>query len=253
MVRRWMLAVLVATAVVVAGCTSAPGGSPAPATTPTPAPATAGQSSPSPTPTATSTSPSAPLETTTTTTPVTPSATATVDYAALSPTQQRAFDRALDGTVQFVDAAALESPYVGDEYVDRDAADPFRTHDYVRKNDTHYRVSYEESGGHGLATYEIRATEREPPDDASVVSLADLSTAVRNPVEWAIENGSHGVPAGKWSSLPREFDRFEYVRAPNGTYRITVVYGDRFADTLRVERVEVETLTATERSRDARN
>ncbi|WP_372910921.1 hypothetical protein [Salinigranum sp.] len=252
MARRPFLALLVVTSVVAAGCSGAPGGS-SPAPTTPPAPTTAGQPSPSPTPTATSTSSPTSPETTTTARSGAPTANDTVDYTALSSTQKRAFDRALDGTVQFVDDSALESPYVGDEYVDRDAADPFRTHDYVRKNDTYYRVSYEESGGYGLATYGIRATEGEPPDDASVVALKDLSTEVRNPVEWAIENGSYGVPAGKWSSLPQEFDRFEYVRAPNGTYRITVVYGDLFADTLHVERVEVETLTATEHSRDARN
>jgi hypothetical protein len=248
-VRRPPTALLLVLVVAVAGCTGGPVGTqPAPAT----ATATPEQpSTPTDTPTPTATPPPTPPATTTPATPGPPTAKNTVDYAELSPTQKRAFDRAVDGEAQFVDDSALESPYVGDEYFARDAADPFESYDYVRKNGTHYRVSYEESVGDGLATYGIRATERRPPDDANVVALENLSTEVREPVRWAVENGSHGVPAGKWSSLPQAFDRFEYVRVSGDTYRISVVYGDLIADALHVERVESGTTPASER--DTRN
>ncbi|AUV83167.1 hypothetical protein C2R22_17180 [Salinigranum rubrum] len=249
MARRPLLALLLV--FVVAGCLGAPSGTQPAPTTATGTPEQPSTPTATPTSTTTATPPPTPPATTTPTTPGSPTANNTVDYAALSATQQRAFDRAVDGGVQFVDDSALDSPYVGDDYFARDAADPFQSYDYVRKNGTHYRVSYEESGGQGLATYGIRATERGPPDDASVVVLDNLSTEVREPVRWAIENGSYGVPAGKWYSLPQVFDRFEYVRVSDDTYRISVVYGDLIADALHVARTEGTTTPASDR--DTRN
>lgn len=228
MVPRLVVALLLVTA----GCTAADGGSPAtPSATPTSTPTVDRPATSSPASTST------PPTTVTDTPPTSPTESNTVAYGSLSPTQQRAFDRAVAGRAQFVDADALDSPYVGDGYYARDVATPFWTHEYVRKDGTHYRLSYRESGGEVLAAYGIEATREEPPADADVVALENVSPRARDPVRWAAENGSYYAPAGKWPSLPQGFDRFDYVRVSGDTYRISVTYGDFFAAELRVERV----------------
>jgi hypothetical protein len=246
MARRPLLALLV----VLAGCAGGPGGA---------------QHSPStraPTATETATATAAVTPTpggSTTPTATTPAATTTatgrttVDYTALSASQQRAFDRALEGTPQFLDQSTLESPYVGEEYFPRRAAEPFEEHGYIRRNGTLYRLSFERGGGDWFATYGIEAMREQPPADARVVALENLSTRVREPVRQAVDNGSSGAPAGQWDSLPNGFDRFEYVRASGTTYRITVVSGDLWADTLHAERVENGSVSTTQSGRDARN
>lgn len=232
MVPRLLVALLLVTA----GCTAVDEGaqSPSSPTVPVDQPPTSTHSP-------TSTQPT-PTHSVTTSPPIVtsppPSEANTVAYEALSATQQRAFDRALEGQVQFVDESALDSPYVGDEYYATDVADPFRAYAYVRKNGSLYRLSYREGGGEALASYGIEATREEPSADESVVALENLSTKVREPVRWAVENGSYGVPAGKWYSLPQEFDRFDYVRYEGETYRISIMYGDLFADRLHVEPAE---------------
>lgn len=209
---------LVGFLLVTAGCTAADVSGDAPRTT-----------------TATTTE-TAPIETATTPTETETNESNTVAYDDLSATQRRAFDRAVAGQAQFVDESVLDSPYVDGDYFTRETAAPFRTHAYVRKNGTDYGLSYRESGGDAFATYGIRATGASAPDDATVVALANVSAEVRDEVRWAVENGSYTAPAGKWSSLPTGFDEFDYVRHEGETYRISVVYGDRFAAVLHVER-----------------
>lgn len=234
MVRRLLLALLV----LFAGCTAGNSVVQPTPTSDTASPAETPTPPPTPTPTDVHTARSGTTTSRVVSADSPPTDRNTVDYTNLSATQRRAFDREVEGDVQFVDRSALDSPYVGAEYFARQTAEPFRHYEYVRKNGTRHRLTYREGGGDVLATYGIRTTERQPPADASVVAVENLSTPVRKPIRWAVENGSYGVPAGKWDSLPPEFDRFEYVRFSGRTYRVTVVHGDWFADSLVAERVE---------------
>jgi hypothetical protein len=160
----------------------------------------------------------------------------TVDYTALSPTEQRAFDTAVTDEAGFGPERVRESSYVESTYYPTDAADVFQNHEYVHKNGSHYRLSWDTSPL--LPSYRIRTTEREPPENATVIALSELPASVREPVRSAAENGSYDVPVGKWSARPDAIDGVDYVRAENSHYRLTVDHGDYWADVLHAAEVK---------------
>lgn len=157
----------------------------------------------------------------------------TVEYGDLTATQQAAFDAALGGEARFVP----NTSYVDGEFHFEDA-DPFRSHRYVRKNGTYYEI--DRSSGELYASYGIDATVGTPgPDEnATVVDVGNLSADVRDEVRWAIENGTHSVPAGKWQSLPVELQDTRYVRYEDEVYRLGYAVGDSWALVLTVERAD---------------
>ncbi|WP_436932188.1 hypothetical protein [Halosimplex halobium] len=241
MERTRLLAVLIAL-VAAGGCLAAPG----PGEGATPTDSVDPTDTPAETPTATLAD-SSPGETpdspasTETPTPAPPSASATpseptdgntVDYAALAPASQAAFDDALDGEVSFVP----DSPYVEGNHT-IEAAGPFRGHAFVRKDDRLYRVDTA-TDGRLYASYGIYADPASPDENATVTAYGNLSASVRDEVRWAVENGSYGVPMGKWDSLPGELQETSRVRYDGETYRLSYAVGDYWAETLRVERVE---------------
>lgn len=160
----------------------------------------------------------------------------TVSYAALSAVERRAFDAARRGEVGFASAAIRESPYVNRTFFPTASEDVFRNHEYVRKNGSHYRLSWE--GGALLASYGIEAVEQRPPENATVAALENLSARVSEPVRTAIENGSHATPFGKWDALPEQLDGVDYVRDGETYYRVSIIVGDAWPEQLRAERVE---------------
>lgn len=225
MERTRLVAALVALTAV-GGCLAAPGpgdgarptdSSPTerPGSTPSTGTPTATPPSGSPTPTAT------------------PADGNTVDYSKLPADSQAAFDDALDGEISFVP----DSPYVeGDHTVE--AAGPFRDHAFVRKDGQLYRVDTAMDGPL-YASYSIYADPESPGENASVTAYATLSAAVRDEVRWAVENGSHDIPAGKWDSLPVELGHTAYVRYDGETYRMSYAVGDYWAERMTVERVDL--------------
>lgn len=152
-----------------------------------------------------------------------------VDYADLPSESRAAFDDALDGTVSFVP----DSQYVdGDHTVD--AAKPFYDHEYVRKNGTQYPIDVS-MDGKLYASYGIDSEPVDGDEVGSAVDVSNLSGEVRDEVRWAVENGSHSVPAGKWDSLPAELSDTEYVRYEGETYKLSYMVGDYWAIRLTVE------------------
>ncbi|WP_436912170.1 hypothetical protein [Halosimplex marinum] len=241
MERIRLIAALLAL-VAVGGCLAAPGpgdgGTATDSADPTDAPAG------SPTATPTDSSPTGttdPAASTDTPTPAPPSASPTpseptdantVDYSALPPASQAAFDDALDGEISFVP----DSPYVeGNHTVE--AAGPFRGHAFVRKGDHLYRIDTA-MDGRLYASYSIYADRASPDENATVTAYGNLSTEVRDEVRWAVENGSHDVPMGKWDSLPEELQETSHVRYDGEAYRLSYAVGDYWAETLTVERVD---------------
>lgn len=201
------LALPLALVVLLAGC-SMPTGGPADTATPTPTPA--------PTPS----------------TPTDATAENTVAYGNLSAEARAAFDAAQEGTARF----APDSPYVEDAAFGPYTAEVFDMYEYVTRNGTYYAVSLE-TGGY-VASYHIRAATATVSENASVVALANVSTEVRDEVRWAIENGSHSVPPGKWYSRPPALDAFEFVRYEGETYHLSILHGDHPTFELTVTPVE---------------
>ncbi|QLH83112.1 hypothetical protein [Halosimplex pelagicum] len=243
MERTRLIVALVALAAL-GGCLAAPGpgdgATPTDSMDPSDTPATA---TPTDTPTdepATGTPDSTPATDTPTAAPPsgspTPTATPadgnTVDYSELSPASQAAFDDALDGEISFVP----DSPYVEGTHT-VEAAGPFRDHAFVRKDGQRYRIDIA-MDGRLYASYAIYADRASPGENATVTAHANLSAEVRDEVRWAVENGSYGVPMGKWDSLPTELGDTTYVRYDGETYRMSYAVGDYWAETMTVEPVE---------------
>ncbi len=160
----------------------------------------------------------------------------TVNYTALSDTEQQAFDAAQQRGTGFAPDSVRESPYVNQTYFPTDAKEVFQNHEYVQKNGSYYQLSWD--AGPTLATYEIQVTEQQPSENASVVALENISLEVREPVQKAIENGSYDTPFGKWDSLPESLSNTDFVRANGTYYKLDVIAGDFWADEMRVEPVE---------------
>lgn len=156
--------------------------------------------------------------------PADPSPSNTVNYTALSPAEQRAFNVAQGGEIGFAPAAVRESPYVNQSYVPPEFKAVFENHKYVLKNGSYYQLSWEI--GPIIAAYDIQATEQTPPAKASIVPRDELSHQVREPIRRAIENGTHETPFGKWDSLPESLDGIDYVRDGETYYKIDILVGD---------------------------
>lgn len=213
--RRELIVVLL---VLLAGCSGLNGGAP------------------STQPTETTTAVPTTTSSTSNATPTGATPSNTVNYTALSDTEQQAFDAAQQRSTGFAPPSVQESPAVNRTYFPLDAQDVFQNHEYVQKNGSYYQISWD--GHTSLATYEIRVTEQQPSENASVVALENLSSEVREPVQKAIENGSYDTPFGKWYSLPESLHDSEFVRA-NGTYYKTgFIVGDFWNTEMRAEPVE---------------
>ena len=187
----------------------------------------AGCSAPAGGPTDTAT----PDPTATPTTPPDATAANTVAYGDLSSEARAAFDAALDGGARF----APDSPYVEGEAFDVNAADVFGDNAYVVREGTYYAVSLEPDGY--VASYHVRADSATVGGNASVVALENVSAEVRDEIRSAVENGSHSVPPGKWSSLPPALEDHEFVRHGGTTYHLSVLHGDYPTYELAVRRV----------------
>lgn len=161
-----------------------------------------------------------PESTPTATTPTNATAENTVAYGNLSSEAQAAFDAAQVGTATF----APDSPYIEGESFGTYTAEVFDMYEYVTRNGTYYAVSLQVDGY--VASYHIRANNATVSENASVVALENVSTSVRAEVSSAIENGSHSVPPGKWSSQPPALEDAEFVRHEGETYHLTIVHGD---------------------------
>ena len=187
-----------------------------------------------PTDTATSgptATPTTPDPTGTPTTPPDATAADTVAYGDLSVEARSAFDAARSGSARF----APDSPYVEGDAYDVAAADVFGENAYVVRDGSYYSVSLEPDGY--VASYHIQATSATVSRDAPVVALGNLSADVRDEVRWAVENGSHSVPPGKWSSLPPSIEDNQFVRYGNETYHLSAIHGDHPTFELTVRRV----------------
>ena len=219
MVHRLLVALLV----VLAGCAAAPGGEmPDQRSETTTSLPTTGEPVSSPLTTSTTSSSDVPAGA---------NEANTVAYAELSHVQRRAFDAAtIDGARFFA-----ETRYVEGDYFDPSVAEPFETHEYVRKDGTYYQLSYQ--SGPLYASYGIQATEGQPTRNDTVVAYGNLSSLTRDPVRWAIENGSYTVPLGKWSTTPEDLSRADYVRYSGNHYRIGVVVGDWWVQVWTAEEV----------------
>lgn len=155
-----------------------------------------------------------------------------IDYAELPAESQAAFDDALDGTVSFVP----DSPYVDGEHT-VDAANSFNDYDFVRKNGTRYSIDLS-MDGELYATYGIDSEPVDTAPNETAIRVSNLSADVRDEVRWAVENGSHTIPAGKWDSLPAELGDIEYVRYEGETYSLSYMVGDYWALRLTVKGAE---------------
>lgn len=215
---------LLLTLAVLGGCLAAPG--PAGETTTAPGDATR---TPTQTPTDRGTVPLRETPLPGSPTPDESTGDSVVEYAELPAESRAAFDDALDETVSF----APDSPYVDGEHT-VDAASPFHDYEYVRKNGTRYPIDLS-MDGELYASYGIDSEPVDADPNETVVTVSNLSTEVRDEVRWAVENGSHGVPAGKWDSLPRALGDLEYVRYEGETYRLSYLVGDYWALRLTVE------------------
>jgi len=210
---------------VLGGCIGPAGQATPSATTDAPADDSTGTASPTETPTQTPTE---------TPTPSEPTDGNTVGYEDLNAAQQAAVDDARTSEVEFVP----DSPYVNDsEGYSYELIDPFRDHEYVAVDGTHYDI---ELAGTGTlyASYGIRATEATPDQNATVVAVDDLPDRVRDEVRSAVENGNYHAPMGKWDSLPQSLQDTRYVSHENQTYRLSYVVSDFWAFELRLDRVE---------------
>ncbi|ELZ23205.1 hypothetical protein C475_16189, partial [Halosimplex carlsbadense 2-9-1] len=156
----------------------------------------------------------------------------TVDYSELPPASQAAFDDALDGRISFVP----DSPYVEGTHT-AEAANPFGDPDFVRKDGRLYRIETA-MDGQLYASYSIYADRLDSAGNVSATAYGDLSSEVRDEVRWAVENGSHDVPMGKWHSLPTELGNASHVRYDGETYEMSYAVGDYWAVTMTVEPVE---------------
>jgi hypothetical protein len=136
-----------------------------------------------------------------------------------------------------VSYSVLSSQYVGDSYVSRDSVEIFDSFNYVVKNEERYSVSYQSNAGIAFSAYQIETQEREPPQNATVVTYRNLSSSAKPHITEAIENGSSSVPYGKWNSLPRNLSNADYVDYSGSYYKIEITYADELAGVLRVERV----------------
>lgn len=165
------------------------------------------------------------------TTPTDATAANTVAYDDLSAEARSAFAAAADGTARFVP----DSPYVEGDAYDADAADVFADHAYVVRDGTYYAVSLEPDGY--VASYHIQTEPATVGQNDSAVAVEDLSPDVRDEVRSAVENGSHAVPPGKWSSQPPALEDHEYVRYEGETYRLMAIHGDHPTYELTVRRV----------------
>jgi len=232
MERTRLLAALVALAAL-GGCLAAPGPTgdgATPTDTPTDTPAITSTGTPEST-FSTDTPTPAPPSASPTPSP-TPTDGNTVDYSALPPASQAAFDDALDGEISFVP----DSPYVeGNHTVE--AARPFRDSAFVRTDGGLYRIETA-ADGRLYASYSIYADRLDAEENVSVTPYATLSTRVRDEVRWAIENGSHDVPTGKWDSLPEELGEASVVRYDGELYEMSYAVGDYWPETMTVEPVE---------------
>lgn len=162
--------------------------------------------------------------------------TNTLEYAELSATQKRAFDASVDGGARSLDESVRESPYVEGVYFDPGVFEAFESPEYVRKNETYYRISTRH--GNTIASYHIEATEEEPAENATVVAFENLSTRTGEPVRWAIENESYQVPPGKWRTLPRNLSRADYVRYDGRHFALGYTVGDAWPLVLTAEEVD---------------
>ena len=195
-------AIPVALLLLLAGCGASVGG-------PT------GTTTPGPTPTPTTPGPIA-----SPTTPPDATAANTVAYGGLPAEARSAFDAARNGSARF----APDSPYVDGDAYDVSAADAFSDHSYVRRDGTLFAVSLEPDGY--VASYQIRAASATTSQNAPVIPLANISDGVRDEVRSAVENGSHSVPPGKWSTKPAALEDAEFVRYEGETYHLSVLHGD---------------------------
>jgi hypothetical protein len=161
--------------------------------------------------------------------------TNTIDYTELTAAEKEAFNAAREGDVGYAPKSIRKSPYIDQTYYPVKTGDIFQNNKYVRKDDSYFRVSW----GHGptIATYGIRTTEQQPPENATVVGVENLSSQVQEPVQKAIENGSYGTPPGKWDTLPEELDEIDYVCDGEAYYKISIVVGDYWPDVMSVEPV----------------
>jgi hypothetical protein len=242
MERIGLITALVALAAV-GGCLAAPGpgdgATPTASVTPTDSPTGTPTATPADSP-ATGTPDSTPATDSPTEAPpsgsptptTTPTEGNTVDYSALPSDSQAAFDDALDGQISFVP----DSPYVEGNHT-TEAAGPFRDHAFVRKDGQRYRIAIAMNGPL-YASYSIYADSASPGENASVTAYANLSTEVDDEVRWAIQNGSHDVPTGKWNSLPQELGNASYVSYDGETYRMSYAVGDYWAEIMTVEPVD---------------
>lgn len=105
----------------------------------------------------------------------------TVDYAELSPVEQRAFDRAVQGEAVFVPASAAASDPFEDSHFAQPVAGVFRVNDYVRKDGVLYRLDYGETAGPLIASYSIRATESQPTGNETAVDFEAIPPRAKNP------------------------------------------------------------------------
>lgn len=182
---------------------------------------------PSQVPTTDAHTPSPATETTRTTfTPLEVDEGNTFEYSELSATEKRVFDEATEHGARFVDGV----PHNDSEYYDPDVARTFEDHEWVVRNETFYRVS---TGEDLKPLYDVEAIEELPPENATVVSLPNVSAPSRNYVSRAIENGTYTVPLGE--PYPDDVEYGDYVRYGNQTYEIHVGHGDLLVTVVRAE------------------
>lgn len=175
-----------------------------------------------------------PVQTTSATpTPVTPddaTESNTIEYSELSAEEKEAFEAAVNGGARFFDR------HIDGKVFDPDTQRPFIEHEYVLRNDTYYRLSY--NSGVRYSSYLIGAEEGQPSEGDTVVAFEELPEETKEPVRSAIQHGSYSTSLSRSGSMPPGLSGVEYVEYSGTYYSISTGVSDAWVQVWEAERVE---------------
>lgn len=157
-----------------------------------------------------------------------------VAYDELTAEQQAAFQNALQGEATFVP----DSPYI-DEPAGYEMSNStlFERNEYVRYNGDLYDIGL--GLGKAYAIHTIMAVTGDPPENATVIALENVSANASDVLRTTLTDGRYESGMGEWpDGLPGRLGTLEYVRYEDETYELTYGIGEEWAKVLTVKRVE---------------